>query len=609
MSDNLLHFNGINGANGQFLLPPTEPQRIVQVARGERLAKSDFHLQDIQTRVTQKNLQHLGTAENIDPTKLEECGWGIIFAYNANPAIREALAELLDHRKAQATRQDERFYREFLKADGYRPGESKRDFLERHGVGPGPVDPANGVPYYLLIVGDPATIPYTFQYQLDVQFSVGRIFFETLEEYAHYARSVVDAENGSFALPKRATFFGTRNPDDRATELSADELITPLLEHMPQEISGWDFHGVVGEGAAMKANLSHLLGGEETPAFLFTATHGVGFPNGHERQIHHQGSLVCQDWPGPRQHKGPLPTDYYFSSDDIGANARFLGLIAFFFACYGAGTPRMDNFSRQAFGERAAIAPHAFVAGLPQRMLGHAKGGALATIGHVERAWGYSFSWGRATSELEVFTSTITRLLKGDPIGLAMEYFNERYAEIATDLNVELEAIEFSKQPDEREIASLWTANNDARNYTIIGDPAVRLPINASHATPLERPTIGEVAVPAGDVAPIAPQKKHKHAYTPLTFAELEEQDTSFEGGTSRAHEGHPTQPTERTQPVRQALQTTTSEPSSSPDQPRTVAELLARWRVIRSAEEKIRTRAEECLQELEAALRRECGE
>jgi hypothetical protein len=33
----------------------------------------------------------------------------------------------------------------------------------------------------------------------------------------------------------------------------------------------------------------------------------------------------------------------------------------------------------------------------------------------------------------------------------------------------------FGKKLDETVLADLWTASHDARNYTIIGDPAVRI--------------------------------------------------------------------------------------------------------------------------------------
>lgn len=395
---------------------------------------------------------HLGPRAGVDPTDLSSAGWGVVFSNGCSPAVREALAPLLAHRRARAAARRETWYRELQ----YQPGDTKPDFLERHGAGgAGPADPRE-LPYFLLLVGGPEEIPFEFQHQLDVQYAVGRVAFNTTEEYARYAASVMAAEtsasSGAPAGPHRAVLFGPRNSGDLATDRMAGHLIRPLAEALSD-------HSVemVIEGDATKERLSRLLGGDETPSLLFTATHGMGFPGGHPRQRDCQGALVCQDWPGPAAWKGPVQEGHYFHAADVDGGAKLTGLVSFHFACHSGGT----------------LEPEGFLARLPQRLLGHPNGGALAVIGHVERTWGHSFLWkGRQT---EVFEDVLGLVLGGWPVGAALDAFGQRYATLSSELVEEQRLASLGKRTDPARRAKLWTAAQDARNYLLLGDPAVRL--------------------------------------------------------------------------------------------------------------------------------------
>jgi hypothetical protein len=100
----------------------------------------------------------------------------------------------------------------------------------------------------------------------------------------------------------------------------------------------------------------------------------------------------------------------------------------------------------------------------------------------VERTWPYSFHWppieqAGPPPPSPVFQSVLEHLLGGHPVGSAVEYVNEFYSEIAVVLNDELQHIEAGGDYEPGELIDLWSANNDARGYIVIGDPAVQLPL------------------------------------------------------------------------------------------------------------------------------------
>ena len=428
---------------------------------------------------------------------LEDTGWGAIFAATAPGALREAVKELLDLRRSQAGRKRSTYYREFFGADGYRPGETAQRFLARWDAGSGLANP-DKMPYYLLIVGDPEEIPFEFQYGLDVQYAVGRIYFEILEEYARYARSVALSETrhaeGSFNLPNRLAVFAPQNADDRATKMSMDYLVKPLLDTLPNLAPNWDIQPLIIDQAT-KANLKELLGGSQTPAVLFTASHAMGWPMGHPNQFDQQGAVLCQDWPGPQNFRGPIPADTYFSAADIDEHASLLGTIAFSFGDFIAGTRRMTPSKCYLQGKAQQIAEKPFLARLPQRLLSHSRGGVLALVGHVDRAWGHSFitsedEIGKRVSDIGPYTKLLTRLMQGSTIGMAMEDLNRRYSFFNASLTDEVLGAQFyGKTSDPSKLSQMYIQTIDARNYIIIGDPAVRLPVRADQ--PYQEPPAG----------------------------------------------------------------------------------------------------------------------
>jgi len=407
---------------------------------------------------------------------LSQVGWGVIFAPDVDPAIKEALKPLLDHRQKQV--EDAPFVL-YEGASAYLAGETAEAWLNRHNVRLDVVNPDKGVPYYLLIVGSPVAISFEFQYGLDLYWGVGRLWFETPAEFQRYAQSVIDYETAATVPTSReVALFATEHDFDEATQLFMRCVARPLANGEGLKLSPlgkkqqFGLKQIIGDDAT-KSALAEIYRGSATagpPAVLFTGTHGMEFELGDERQARNQGALVCADWSG----FGSITRDVWFSADDVPLDAKLSGMIHFMFACHGGGCTQFDNFDRLN-AKPKQISERPILSALPQRLLAHPNGGALACLAHVERAWAFSFQSARGGSQTQGFRDVIARLLRGDRLGYATDSFNIRWAALSTDLAEFKNDARLGADVSLDTVGRLWIARDDARNYVILGDPAVRL--------------------------------------------------------------------------------------------------------------------------------------
>src|SRR6185295_18761598 len=315
--------NGLDGANGGYLLPDLTTQQLAKIALGLPLDKElQKLLEKWSEGMSARDPKRAPSVDVQDPGDLAKTGWAVVFSEKTKPEVRRALADLLEHRSKQAGQG----YREFTVGTL----RSSRELLVELGVKQGAPADASELPYYVLLVASPEEISYHLQSELDVQYAVGRLHFDRTADYAAYAKAVIDAEEGPGRPNPVLIFFAVENPADEATRQTASGLIEPLAKVLESRRKEWKT-GTIAASDSTKVRLRGLLGGAETPSILFTASHGVGFPVGDERQLGSQGGIVCQDWPGPSAKVGK---DHYFTADDLAADAKLRGLIAFHFACY-----------------------------------------------------------------------------------------------------------------------------------------------------------------------------------------------------------------------------------------------------------------------------------
>jgi hypothetical protein len=465
-ADPLLVLNGIDVGTGGYLAPKLALADVAAELRGDPTPPAG--IRELRRR-RHNDEESFGVVYGRNPQDLASVGWGVVIPPDFDPELLKALDPLLRLREEQAG--------DVFRHLEIRPGEDKEEFLIRHGMAFGVVDPRR-VPYYLLLLGSPDQVPFEVQYQLGVSYAVGRLDLGDADSYAAYASTVVaaerklDAPNAGPPTPsvRRLHLFATRHPGDVPTALSTSRLAEPLHAELRGAARAWRVGTDFGEDAT-RARLEHLLTEPDAPDLLFTAGHGLG---GKAAGRDLAGALLCQDWPGPLTARGPVTEDQYLAASHLAADTPITPKVVFSFACFGAGTPRVSDYPGRPDGDEE-LAASGFTARLPQRLLGSRAGGALAFVGHVDRAWSCSFVWKGLTAQVTPFQSTLLALMDGARLGSAMESLSSRYAEIATELAFRLDEYRRRRKLiDDADLVGLWTATHDARAYVVLGDPAIR---------------------------------------------------------------------------------------------------------------------------------------
>jgi hypothetical protein len=434
------------------------------------------------------NSTHLGTDYSVDdPNDLTQAGWGIIFASDADPAIIAQLQPMIDLRQSQV--QDSHLFKVFSGTanGGVIPGQTAASWAQQRGVSlTAAVDPyQGGVPFYLLIVGSPDRIPFEFQALLKMQWAVGRLAFDDVEDYGRYAQAVVQYESAAFhpIQRKNAAVWVTRNPGDLATAMLSGAISQDFLDPSnPLGVQRQFNLDAFPNEKATKQKLVDILRGNlpgGPPAVFFTGSHGCDYSGADPAtQRLMQGSLMTQEWiPGT-----PASPANQFSANDIPADARLQGTVGFLFACFSGGCPADNSYYFNSNGSPIPLAPAPIVSRLPQALLSR---GALAVIAHVDMAFPYAFQDVSGTPQTQALRTPLELLMRGKRTGLAADSLSILWSSLSAQLGLALGSNTAANPPggaaanpsSSAPLAQLTIARDDARNYIVLGDPATKLRI------------------------------------------------------------------------------------------------------------------------------------
>ena len=413
------------------------------------------------------------------PHDLSQTGWGVIFGPRAADEAEDALRPLLDRRREQAGGRP--LYFEHVLCEK-RTEHRGRDYLWRElSDSPGVID-LKALPYYVLLVGGPEEIPFHFQADLAVNRAVGRLHFTQSEtarlHYASYAQSVLEAEDG----------YGTAAKDAFLVEIETDKVICDIGNALRQGVFGplarmSDWQTVYHRSKSMgHQDLLDILSGP-TPGLLAIIAHGKRGIPGDGLQPQQAGAILLSR----QQDLDRAAASKYFDADDIEkrwpncVERPFQGMAVALFCCYSLGVPQFDEYPLRddnpsntwQKAEPDFIATQPLLSRLPQALLAR---GTLAVLGHVERAFTSSFLWrygGQESFATRSLLTSLQQMFEGHRLGHALRPLFRRYAYIAAHLLPMIEAVRNGWHIEDEVLQDQWVAYVDARNYMLLGDPAV----------------------------------------------------------------------------------------------------------------------------------------
>ncbi|MFL5345705.1 MAG: hypothetical protein ACJ8AT_12995 [Hyalangium sp.] len=346
---------------------------------------------------------------------------------------------------------------------------------------------------YVLLAGTLEELSLELQEELtgDGSCFVGRLPFEREEDHAAYVAKVLARERDA-ARPRKARALFLTAQDMSLPVRSGHRFVTSPVARRCSEARARGFFpasGVLMEElpAGSKGRLLELAGAPE-PGLLFTLSHGVGArPSGWasaEEQRREQGNM----WLGDRT---------VLTAEEVRQGAFLPGGIWFYFACFGAGTPArsvyqpwmeqlvrsglMPPWELEGVERSRPLEARPFIAALPQAALANPEG-PLAVIGHLDQAWICAFHDPRTgQTHANRLEEVLASLVEGYRAGLALHALSRFASKADRELrkHYQEDAVAGSSgqspAPQVEERAYLWMERHDVTNYTLLGDPAVRL--------------------------------------------------------------------------------------------------------------------------------------